>query len=122
MMYNCAICGEQFKSLLVDRKLATTELGPILQKHIQEHHPKDWEDFGKVVGQIPMLACGLASVNRFITYDPEDLESIAEYEKQCDDLMELLGFNDPEDIEAEEIVKKEPRKKKNLLVMPGVVN
>lgn len=102
LTYICANCKKSFTSLLLDRQQAVADIGPQLQKHIITEHMDQWQKFERELGQLTTIAAGVASVNRFIEYEEDDLTSIEEHEQNCSKLMELLGFEEEEAEEPEE--------------------
>lgn len=121
---SCNLCDESFQSLLLDRRLAMGEVGPAIQKHLIENHKAEWDQFTADLGKITTLAAGIASVNRFLVYSPDDLASLEEHETNCNALMELLGFDDETDPDSaaptiSDITGKKGGKKKNLIIMPN---
>lgn len=102
LTYICAACKQSFTSLILDRAQAVADIGPQLQKHIITEHMDLWQKFERELGQLTTLAAGVASVNRFIEYEEDDLTSIDEHEQNCSKLMELLGFEEDEETEEED--------------------
>lgn len=118
LVHRCAICDAEFKSLLLDRKQATAEIGPKFQQHLKTEHKQEFEEFlSKTLGQITLLASGIAVINHFVVYEPDDEESLKEFETNVDSLMKLMGFS--EDEEAIEAAKEKEPKKSKLIVMPN---
>lgn len=100
--YTCAICNTPFKSLLIPRHQALKEVGEQMQVHLKEKHLQEFTNFIQIdLPKITPLAAGVAMVNRFISFDAEDSTSISEHQQHIDELMDMLGFDESEDEEAE---------------------
>ena len=100
LAYTCAICNAEFRSLLIPRHQALKEVGELMQVHLKEKHMQEFTNFLQIdLPKITPLAAGVAMVNRFITFAPDDSVSVAEHQEHIDELMDMLGFDESEDDE-----------------------
>lgn len=98
LAYTCAICKTEFRSLLIPRHQALKEVGELMQVHLKEKHMQEFTNFLQIdLPKITPLAAGVAMVNRFITFAPDDSISISEHQEHIDELMDMLGFDEEED-------------------------
>jgi hypothetical protein len=69
-----------------------------MQVHLKEKHMQEFTNFLQIdLPKITPLAAGVAMVNRFITFAPDDSISIAEHQEHIDELMDMLGFDEEGD-------------------------
>jgi len=74
-----------------------------MQVHLKEKHMQEFTNFLQIdLPKITPLAAGVAMVNRFITFAPDDSTSIAEHQEHIDELMDMLGFDETDDEDDEE--------------------
>jgi hypothetical protein len=69
------------------------ELGRLLQAHLREQHPIEFQQFLEQTIEIQTLSLGVAAINRFIKADPLDTVTQNEYNAQISRFMDLLGFD-----------------------------
>lgn len=94
----CALCNRPFKSLLLDRAQASKEVGLALREHLETEHKEVWQEFlNQDIIQIITLAQGIAVINRFVEYLPDDEESMNEHEEHTEKLLTLMGFPEDDD-------------------------
>ncbi len=116
LAYTCAICSAEFRSLLIPRHQALKEVGELMQVHLKEKHMQEFTNFLQIdLPKITPLAAGVAMVNRFITFAPDDSISIREHQDHIDELMDMLGFDETDDEDDEEPEEPKPIPVKDFL-------
>lgn len=118
LTYKCKLCSLPVTSLLIPRESALVDVSAQMQKHLVEKHKESFENVLKMLPGMQALTAALAIQNHFIEFEPDDMQSIEEYEMNCEQLSKLMGFPKESDEDPDEEDLEDDSKGKIILMQP----
>ncbi len=110
MKLTCAVCGEMFRSVVIDKATALNQVSTGLVKHVQDIHKFEFAALAQRAGECLLLVNSrliltmLTTLENLDMTDPRDAYIDEVYTKQQEGLAEKLEFDlwEPESENEEE--------------------